>query len=271
MATSQSDKEHQRVMRDLRQQGQAAVTWGLPNPTTEAAILGMALVIRERMAAGAGEDRAAQAAELAAVMLDKTLSKMPQAPAIACAKGCSYCCHVTVAVSAPEVFRIARLLRARADDGPSGKSSIAERARARTAGSMEALVALRTPCPLLVDGDCSIYDMRPLACRQFVSMDAAGCRSAYERGSSDLPFVPGAANAGLILRSVLMGAATSLKLQVALYELSSALNVALAEPDAEARWLAGEDALAKAQRLPFAPNMRSSSERWANLLMALYQ
>ena len=30
-------KEHQRVMRDLRQQGQAAVTWGLPSPATEAA------------------------------------------------------------------------------------------------------------------------------------------------------------------------------------------------------------------------------------------
>jgi hypothetical protein len=77
MAMSQTDKEHQRVMRDLRQQGHAAVTWGLPNPVSEASILGMGLVIRERMSSGTGSDRAAAAAELAAVMLDKTLQKMP--------------------------------------------------------------------------------------------------------------------------------------------------------------------------------------------------
>ena len=37
-----SDKRQSREVRDLKQQGQAALVWGLPNPTTEAAVVGVA-------------------------------------------------------------------------------------------------------------------------------------------------------------------------------------------------------------------------------------
>ena len=134
MATSQADREHQRVMRELRQQGQAAVTWGLPNPATEAAVLGMGLIIRERMS-GTGDGRATAAAELAAVMLDKTLRKMPQAGAVQCVKGCNFCCHATLTVSAPEVFRVARYILAGDSKGELGAEAAATRAKARSSGS----------------------------------------------------------------------------------------------------------------------------------------
>lgn len=271
MAASQTDKDHQRVMRDLRQQGQAAVTWGLPNPATEAAVLGMGLVIRDRMSTGTGNDRAAAAAELAAVMLDKTLSKMPQAASVQCTKGCNFCCHSTVTASAPEVFRVARLVQAQEATSPAGTSAVGARAKARSAATLEALLSLRDPCPLLIDGNCSVYDGRPMGCRQFLSTDVEGCRTAFQRGSNDLPFIPAAANAGLIVRSLLMGAASSLQLKVDNYELSSALTIALATPDAEARWLAGEDVLGSAQKVTLAPNMKSSGERWGSMLTALFE
>lgn len=270
MATSQTDREHQRIIRDLRQQGQAAVTWGLPNPSTEAAVLGMGLVIRERMSSGPGSDRAAAAAELAAVMLDKTLHKMPQAAAVECVKGCSFCCHSTVTASAPEVFRVSRLVLANDEGSVLGRSAVAARAKARSASTIEAVLMLRDPCPLLIEGNCGVYDNRPMGCRQFISTNLEGCRTAFQRGSGDLPFVPGAANAGLIVRSLLMGAAASLGLVVDNYELSSALAVALSEPDSEARWLAGEDVLASAVKIPLAPKMRESANRWSGMLRELY-
>lgn len=270
MAVSQTDREHQRVIRDLRQQGQAAVTWGLPNPATEATVLGMGLVIRERMSSGTGSDRASAAAELASVMLDKTMHKMPQASAVQCAKGCSFCCHTAVSVSAPEVFRIVRLIEANDAGSPLGREAVVQRAKARAASTIDAVMMLRDACPLLVEGNCGVYENRPMGCRQFVSTSMEGCRSAAKSGNGNLPFVPAAANAGVIVRSLLLGAAASLGLPVDTYELSSALVVALETPDAEARWLAGEDVLAKALKVPPAPKMRESSARWATMLRDLY-
>lgn len=260
-------KEHQRVMRDLRQQGQAAVTWGLPNPATEAAVLGMGLVMREKLSDAASTARATDAAAIAATMLDKTIQKMPQAPSYQCAKGCSYCCHGAVSVSAPELFRIVRMIeRAPSSD----KAGVIARAKARSASTFEAVLTLRDPCPLLVEGSCSVYEDRPMGCRQFVSTNADACRTAFEQRRGELPFVPGAANAGLILRSLLMGAAASLGLKADTYELSSALVVALEQPDAEARWLAGEDVLAPALKTPQPPNMQGSVQRWSQMLAGLY-
>lgn len=260
-------KEHVRIMRELRQQGQAAVTWGLPNPASEAAVLGMGLVMRDRLADTAAPDRATAAAALAAGILDKTIGKMPQASSFQCAKGCNFCCYSAVSVSAPEVFRLVRLMAA---TPAIDKSAALARATARKASTMEAVLAMRTPCPLLVDGDCSVYAERPMGCRQFVSTSLAGCKAAFDNGSGELPFVPAAANAGLILRSLLLGAAASLGLEAGTYELSSALAIALAEPDAEARWLAGENVFTAALQTPQPPNMQGSVQRWSQMLAGLF-
>ncbi len=264
---TRDDKEHVRIMRELRQQGQAAVTWGLPNPATEAAVLGMGLVIRDRLADQARTGRAAEAAALVAAMLDKTVQKMPQAASFQCAKGCNFCCHSAVSVSAPEVFRVIRLVT---DGGAIAKDAVLARAKERSGATFQAVLARRDPCPLLIEGDCSVYAERPMGCRQFVSTNLEGCRTAFERGTGELPYVPAAANAGLIMRSLLMGAAASLGMKVDTYELSSALVVALSEPDAEARWLAGEDVLASALRMPQPPNMQTSVQRWSQMLAGLF-
>lgn len=260
-------KEHLRIMRDLRQQGQAALTWGLPNPATEAAVLGMGLIVRDRLSGEGSPRSAVEAATLASAILDKTLQKMPQTASFQCAKGCSYCCHSAVAASAPELFRIARLLDA---GDAAAKAAVLTRAKARSATTVEAAMAMRSSCPLLVDGSCSVYKERPMGCRQFVSTNREGCRTAFEQGTGALPFVPAAANAGIILRSLLQGAASSLGLKAQTYELSSALTIALADATAEQRWLAGADVFAGALEMPQPPNMKSSVERWSQMLNSLF-
>lgn len=260
-------KEHMRIMRELRQQGQAALTWGLPNPASESAVLGMGLVMREKLADTAAPHRATEAAALAEAMLERTVNKMPQAPAYECAAGCNFCCHGAVSVSAPEAFRIARRLAA---SPAAERDGILARAQARKTSTFEAALTLRTACPLLVDGNCSVYEDRPMGCRQFVSTSQQGCRTAFEARTADLPFVPAAANAGLVIRSLLLGATASLGLKPETYELSSALLVIAAEPDAEERWLKGEDVFATALKTPQPPNMQSSVGRWSQMLAGLF-
>lgn len=41
------------------------------------------------------------------------------------------------------------------------------------------------PCPLLIDGECSVYDVRPIACRTVFSPDANCCRAMLEAEDYD--------------------------------------------------------------------------------------
>jgi hypothetical protein len=78
---------------------------------------------------------------------------------VACRRGCSHCCHIAVLLTVEEAQVIGRRIgrppahappRTDADDFDYGYHS---------------------PCTFLVDGECSIYENRPLACRVHYSLD----------------------------------------------------------------------------------------------------
>ena len=77
----------------------------------------------------------------------------------ACSKGCSYCCHMRVVVTAPEVVRIAAFI----DETFSveERTALARRVAAivdQARGmSDEAWGEARLPCPLLIANECSVY------------------------------------------------------------------------------------------------------------------
>lgn len=50
-------------------------------------------------------------------------------------------------------------------------------------------MASRVASPPLVDGQCSVYAVRPLACRVWNSMDASDCRKAIEHPESNVQVV----------------------------------------------------------------------------------
>ena len=79
------------------------------------------------------------------------------APHAACKKGCSFCCYVPVEITQVEARYIA---------SETGKNLIelTENKTKKRDGS---------PCPFLNNGVCSIYRVRPLACRVFASLDGA--------------------------------------------------------------------------------------------------
>jgi Fe-S-cluster containining protein len=159
--------------------------------------------------------------------------------AIACARACAHCCHAPVSARAPELLVLASAVP------PAERAALAARiAELRAAAaaidqgerSREAL-----PCPLLRDDLCRLYESRPLTCRTAASSNAAACERALRLFLDEgipTPEYYTRIRAGYAL--ALAGALKHGGYAATAYELGSALAQALAWPDAEAAWLAGE-------------------------------
>ena len=107
---------------------------------------------------------------------------------MACGAGCPHCCVLNVAVLIPEAMVIADWLRERLQ--PAALATLRKRLAAhRNWGRWmddEERIARKAVCPLLDDvGNCSIHQVRPLACRGVASLDRIGCREAFDPIISD--------------------------------------------------------------------------------------
>jgi hypothetical protein len=191
---------------------------------------------------GHGPARASKAAKWAHEFFETSLKKNPSEHKIACAKGCAHCCHVSVSAMAPEIFHVANTLRA-----AHPNDFEATRARIRAAESMtHGLSGIergkrRLPCALLENNVCSVYDARPGPCRGAASTSMRACEIAFSGGNAGIP-TPSVWTA---LRNAhlqaMWAALTAAELPSDSYDLNEAICVALEQPDAEARWLKGED------------------------------
>lgn len=199
-------------------------------------------LLREARRSGSGSVLAAKTAQR---NLKGTAGRWPGAAKWACRSGCAWCCHNAVSVSAPEAFRLAREVRSWPPERQQAlERLLEERAPALATLSLDQQAQQRTRCALLgPDGACSAYDARPLPCIGMVSMDAKACEQVAlaPGGGTKIPVdrtwfsISGAHNLALRLGSRDAG------LSFVRYELHDALRVALSQPDAERRWLAGDD------------------------------
>jgi Fe-S-cluster containining protein len=155
-------------------------------------------------------------------------------PPLHCREGCSYCCcKPGVLTSIPELLRILDHVQSTfSADEIAGLHVRARRYAAQIAGrSFNDPVNESVPCPLLVDGRCSVYDVRPLTCRGFNSMNVDACRRAHVNRDALIPIFS-------VLKDVTDGATVGMAqgLKAAgfndsLVDLGSALNIALAAGD----------------------------------------
>lgn len=169
---------------------------------------------------------------------------------LACRRGCAFCCHAWVSAKAPEI------LLAKAAIPPREREAVRAAVEAAFAATgiadPSARAAMAAPCPMLRDGECRIYDARPATCRTAVSLDAELCARAFRPGAEALD-IPTPDFHIVMRRSYSIALAGALKragYSAASYEFVAALRAALARPDAEAAWLAGEDLFAGVQTDP---------------------
>jgi Fe-S-cluster containining protein len=193
---------------------------------------------------GRSPQRGSEAARRAVELYELSLKHNPPEAALACARGCAYCCHSYVTATAPEIFLLARTVRSSdADLAPAIARVRETNAFVGGMGKVERF-AMRQPCSMLVANECSAYAGRPLACRAFASFSLPKCEEAFRTGGVDIP-TP--AINGVLRRAcnqALWSGLAAVGLPFTLYELNHALLVALENPDAEQRWLRGEDVFA---------------------------
>jgi Fe-S-cluster containining protein len=171
--------------------------------------------------------------------------------ALACRQGCAHCCTQSVLIYAPEAFAIAARMRGRPEIADAMRCAV-EKMRAAPPGPD---TMRRISCPLLSDNSCTIYDIRPLNCRAFVAVDVRECISTFVMmGKFAIRMPSPITNMRTFWHMLMMAALRLAGKDVAVYEMNAAVSRVLETPDAEARWLAGEDVFeGLAEELPLPP------------------
>ncbi len=101
---------------------------------------------------------------------------------IACEKGCSWCCNQPVYMTTQEALLIYEyIIQAFDADQLSSIRKKAEKKLKKTKGLTEdKKQTIIHACPFLEKGSCSIYSVRPMACRIYLSSDVDSCKQKYD-------------------------------------------------------------------------------------------
>jgi Fe-S-cluster containining protein len=192
--------------------------------------------------------RGADVAIASHALFDRSLAANPLPRKPDCKKGCGHCCRTYVSATAPEIFAIARAMRELpAAHFAAMRERVREAAEATTPGwSQDRFFTYQ--CPLLEEGACSLHPVRPDACRGVSSYSVDACirsiAAASQKRDEPIPKVREHA----ILRSLhahgLWAALQAAGLPYTYYSLNQGLDRVLDTPEAEPRWLAGEDIFA---------------------------
>jgi len=155
---------------------------------------------------------------------------------IECRAGCNYCCHQNVEVSIPEAILVAVQV---ADPSDPRRPVILESAEAIAGLGREERLLTGRPCALLVDGNCSVYENRPLQCRATLSPYAKGCADAL-RGMRSVRIYAALQFFAQADKDALRGICKDLGLQYDNVDLVQTVAAILKDPLLVMKWAQGE-------------------------------
>ncbi len=154
---------------------------------------------------------------------------------IACRAGCAFCCHLKVDVQAAEAFVIADYIRAKFT--PTEVDQVRSRARENWTRIQPMTVDQQEssglPCPLLREGRCSVYPVRPAMCRVMHSQRVEPCQDQSSTSVEPITSVR-VATAGAVIGISQAFAEHGYDAQA--YDLNAALLEALDNPKSERRF-----------------------------------
>jgi Fe-S-cluster containining protein len=214
------------------------------NPNRLPTIFGFTRALADILAKRGNAKRASEAGALIAKTYERASKKHGFSGPLPCKKGCGYCCHTRVTATAPEVFMLARSLRAQWADPADPLRARFEAIEAQTRlMPPEQWLANRLPCAFLSEGSCSVYEHRPLTCRAYASTSLEACLQVYDGTWVDI----GQPEINQRMRVIVLAGAKAAMKEAGYdahgYEIGHALQIAI-DPQAEARWLDGEPVFA---------------------------
>jgi Fe-S-cluster containining protein len=182
-------------------------------------------------------------------------------PRLDCREGCFYCCcKPGVLITLPELLRI--LDRVHTTFDADAIAALRERARRYVeqldGRSFDAPTDQSVPCPLLKDGRCSVYEVRPLTCRGYNSTSVDACQQAHGSTTALVPIFSLLKDA---TDATTVGAAARLRevgCNDSLVDLGTALAIALQTDEGFADAVArGEPVLLAAQNASWVGDLWS--------------
>jgi len=197
---------------------------------------------------------AGTAAELLAAVrgaytgFERAYAAAPQSAraAVACCAGCDTCCHDDVAVQAHEVFVVAEYVQKKFP--PAELEALIARSaehRASYAARQGEPLQLteKRPCPLLREGDCSVYVARPEICRAYLSRSFDDCVKNFMAGYVEIDVKVRGLSGGMF--AIMLGMDQAIEAagyDARAYDFGSALHEALTNSLCVVRWARKEAA-----------------------------
>lgn len=169
-----------------------------------------------------------------------------------CKLNCTYCCHNQVSLTPPEILLISEYIKNTFTKEEIKELKIRVDNLDKVIKGMNAFERKKAkePCALLVDNKCSVYKVRPLACKGWNSMDVRDCEKAFNSGQdvNIQAFAPPL----IITNSVSVGISNTLHntgLNADNLELNSALKVVLEKYNAGEKYLEGKNIFREAKHI----------------------
>ena len=108
----------------------------------------------------------------------------------ACKKGCHWCCHQAVYAVTHEFLHISQyvLKNFTAERRDQSLKRAQERVLLKHNKSLKEQSHLKSPCPFLESGSCSIYPVRPMGCRIYLSSSVSACKRENDDPTNDRVF-----------------------------------------------------------------------------------
>ncbi len=106
---------------------------------------------------------------------------------IACHKGCEWCCHQAVFANSYEIHYLSEYIKLNLPKEKRIEAlQKAKRKNEHVSQLSEAeMLQYKSPCPLLIDGACSSYAARPMACRIYLSTRLETCLEFFHHPENE--------------------------------------------------------------------------------------
>ena len=179
---------------------------------------------------------------------DERLAAAPDSSSLACAAGCSWCCHFSVDVRPVEVFHILDFIERHWTPQERDRLRTEIQTNSAILQSLDEIERMQrnVKCPFLTDGRCGIYSARPQTCRNYHATSSAGCRQSFEEPGNleiDPEFAPQVYQAGGAHVDAFSKAMTDEGYDCAAFEMNAALAVAMDRPEIRERFEARQPTL----------------------------